>query len=157
MEGKPALSCAESEAAVQQLTGAIQQAIEDEVKDFHIALASGSITSQLLKQAVARGASLLDVATPKWEQLLDLQALDMSKTHLCVLGQIWGSHHNGCLYLESLPDAEEEGLRLTQGGSLISSYYGFESEDGLSEEYEALSELWREEINARLLRKGHRQ
>lgn len=65
----------------------------------------------LMSQAVDRGAALLDVRWPEWEQELDgdtiEEVLDLGCADRCILGLLWGTFTGGKMRLFSTTaDAE---------------------------------------------------
>jgi hypothetical protein len=91
-------------------------------------------------ERVDRGARYLDKRDPGWEHRIDLSRLDLSGND-GILGQLYGYYGrgpNGSIIGKvvklgfDVPDQENESLR------------------ALAPQYEALTELWRVEILARL-------
>jgi hypothetical protein len=44
---------------------------------------------------IERAADLLDQTAPGWDRRIDLDALDMSHSRYCIIGQIHGSYYSG--------------------------------------------------------------
>ncbi|MFE7874455.1 hypothetical protein ACFUYE_29415 [Micromonospora humida] len=81
-----------------------------------------------LRQRVDLGIAWLDARHPGWHDLIDVDLIDVASPCRCILGQTIG-------YFPG-PDLDTD-----QAAAL-----GFEastSHDGMAEEYEALSGLWR--------------
>lgn len=49
----------------------------------------------IVQLRVARGAALLDVQRPGWEDEIDLSYLNLGDPDRCVLGQTYGGYRNG--------------------------------------------------------------
>jgi len=49
------------------------------------------MTPEIARERVARGAALLDEKIPGWFRSVDVDTLQISSCHLCVLGQLSGS------------------------------------------------------------------
>jgi hypothetical protein len=89
-----------------------------------------------LALAVKKGVYLLDEQFPEWRQKIDLDSLELSSGHCCVLGQLYGYYSWGQRQL----------------GLDNPSMFGFEVpsenvEYQRSLAYDALNELWAEHIN----------
>jgi hypothetical protein len=87
---------------------------------------------------VAKGAALLDEKRPGWEQLIDLDILDIENGTCCVTAQLSGQ------------EAWYAGMR--QLGLNMRSYteHGFRADDGDQQDYPALNTLWKDLISKRL-------
>jgi hypothetical protein len=48
----------------------------------------------LYEKEIERGAAILDHEHPGWELLIDTSTLQLSSSHSCVLGQVWGNFWN---------------------------------------------------------------
>jgi hypothetical protein len=46
-----------------------------------------------IPERVARGVALLDVMQPGWDQLIDLEALDLGSCTACIIGQVYAVDH----------------------------------------------------------------
>lgn len=96
----------------------------------------------LLKRRVRRGARFLDEKRPGWHNTIDREWLDLGDSGACVLGQLEGGYLVGLRNL---------GLRFPSFGSI---FHGFEADGVLSmlmgHQYSFLTELWIEEIRARI-------
>jgi len=87
---------------------------------------------------VAKGAALLDEKRPGWEQLIDLDILDIEDGTRCVTAQLSGQN------------AWYTGMQ--QLGLNVRTYtdHGFRADDGELRDYSALNTLWEDLISKRL-------
>lgn len=91
----------------------------------------------VLAERVAAGALLLDQHRPGWEHVVRADKLAMEDCYACVLGQVYGRYHEGTRALGIDLIAEET--------------FGFNT--WMSKpDWEALANLWRGEVLARLVR-----
>lgn len=102
---------------------------------------------------VKAGAEVLDAEDERWWLKIDLQDLDVTSYHHCVLGQLYGDYSTGLdiLYKGELAHYDEwavahgfdakQKLVEHEDGGLVSN----------AEEYDALTRLWADEINVRRL------
>lgn len=92
------------------------------------------------KEQIARGMALLDSATPRWIDRINLRSFDITEPSSCVLGQVYGDYLNGkhILYL---------------AGDIAAIHYGFFysswDEDGAVEGWNALNEEWKAALQVR--------
>jgi hypothetical protein len=125
------------------------------------------------RTAVKRGAALLDQAMPGWwkknrgrGKTIDLDMLQLSSCHLCVLGQLYANgevgYDRGLKVLNNLamkgklrlPRSYKQILRETEadlepGRKLPhDEFFGFDAAGGWSK-YPALTEAWAKEIESR--------
>jgi hypothetical protein len=92
-----------------------------------------------LRERVARGAALLDRATPGWETEIHHE-LEMGSCQRCVLGYVFGNFFTGCEVLKAVEPSVD----------LWPSLYGFDTEYGApTMEYTVLEMLWEAEIARR--------
>ena len=87
------------------------------------------------KEAVHRGAVLLDKERPAWAYRIDTVKLDMRSCSLCILGQLDGDYSVGLVRLR-IPDAGVCGFALTSWPTSGAWY--------------RLKRLWLAEIRSRL-------
>lgn len=91
-----------------------------------------------LREAVARGAALLDAVRPGWEREVFPASLQMEETGACILSQLFDGFQQGLDVLQP-----EEQRRPTGTARLVFvCYYGFHWGTA----------LWKEEILTRRLR-----
>ncbi len=98
-----------------------------------------------IAERVARGAALLDEKLPGWWQRIDLEALTMRDTCMCILGQLFGNEEDRLEddgYWQGLHD-----LNIPRFGAAHAAEYGFADEDPFA--YEALDVEWCELIESR--------
>lgn len=88
-----------------------------------------------LEERVDRGARFLDQQMPGWYQRINVHALQMQNSCLCILGQLHGGNYT----------RGRQELDIAAGES---SEYGFNASQRL---YERLRELWIREIELRKL------
>jgi hypothetical protein len=92
---------------------------------------------------VAAGVGLLDEQEPGWLNKIDLTQFDIASTHRCVLGQVYGSFHEGVSNLGLCGD-DEQGCRELE--------YGFDVSDSRMNEakweYADLQKEWVRVIEA---------
>lgn len=99
------------------------------------------IIAEQAREAVAKGAALLDERNPGWDAKIDLDGLYVGDSTECVLGQLYGRYLDG---------QTELGLSNSQGVS-----YGFDTwfrkEEHPDEQYDMgdLQTAWEELINER--------
>lgn len=97
--------------------------------------------SDTITERVARGAALLDVATPGWFEAINLDWLDLSNCNRCVLGQLAGDFMDALVEYEINPDeARARGFEVSVDVEDVSV---------IDAEYDALTAAWRELITAR--------
>jgi len=49
---------------------------------------------------VKAGVEFLDKHQPGWREKVNLEVLDMQKGFYCILGQVFGSYHDGASFIE---------------------------------------------------------
>ena len=93
-----------------------------------------------LRDAVARGAALLDDKDPGWAAKIDVARLAMRNSCACVIGQLFKRYREGlnALGLRDANEAAEHGFDLVLLDSLDAAVIT------------ALEALWVEQINARV-------
>lgn len=95
------------------------------------------MTTELYEQ-VDRGARLLDAEMPDWYTKINIDALQMHNSCLCVLGQLYGGNYT----------RGRQALGVEAGQS---SAYGFNADQSL---YKRLKEEWVMEIVLRKMEAG---
>jgi len=113
-------------------------------------------------QRVSNGAALLDEVSPGWEKLIDLDILDLSDGHSCIVGQVFGDWITGLDHITSIrrsiwTDAKQYGFQYDakQHGFQHDAQWDDELgseiyEKDVCNEYKWLARRWRELITARL-------
>lgn len=98
------------------------------------------IDTEYVKERIAKGAGLLDVARPNWAHEVDRTTLDIYCPDGCVLGQL--GHAEGVNYWT---------MKVQLGIEWSTVEYGFDAQDCMfrSGEYQRLTDAWREEIASR--------
>lgn len=81
---------------------------------------------------VSAAAELLDVVRPRWYREVDVTTLNLVDVNRCVLGQLWGSYHDGERQLERYLVRRDRDLRV------LRAFNG-----------DASNERWRAEIDRR--------
>jgi len=87
----------------------------------------------IFRDAVHRGAEVLDIVSPGWEREVELASLDMRSCFRCVLGQIFGSYDGGMSVLAQ-----------KSGKSVDPLQFGFTAMD--DDDYNDLTREWRQAI-----------
>ena len=96
---------------------------------------------KVIRGRVARGAELLDSIRPGWRKEVDLDRLDLSSCHECVLGQLFGGYTYGEDELQrAVPDFYYD------HSVSIGAFYGFSKTIREDFRWEDLNKAWREEI-----------
>lgn len=93
-----------------------------------------------IRRAAARGARWLDKTVPGWSRKIKRRKLDLGSTRYCVLGQI----HGGETAQDFADEAELLGLSDER-----TDWLGFALPGDDDEEWDALTEAWREELKVR--------
>lgn len=92
-----------------------------------------------------RGMAYLDQHKPGWVDLIDTELLDMRSPDRCILGQLFGSYWNYCIYngdfWKNVPDHHEVH---DYGFQIAEDDYKF-----IRNPYPELSEIWVALINDR--------
>lgn len=100
-------------------------------------------TMPQLAQTVKVGAELLDGLDTEWARKVAVDALNMESGNYCVLGQLFGTYHDGTETLwpgKTLADRDQ-----------LAWMYGFLVLDDDDEPgYRALTRLWAEQICSRI-------
>lgn len=94
--------------------------------------------SQMIAATVARrGASFLDDTLGKeWTSKIDTEILDIASSNNCILGQIFGSYHDGIDAIFS------QMTRITPIESHPSEYLGFCGDSYFDYTYSELNDAW---------------
>lgn len=94
-----------------------------------------------LKQNVANGSALLDIARPNWYNEIDLERLDLTMPVDCILGQLYGIYSDGIddLHLTTNDRYSAVGGTSARFGFTMPNYEPHE-------DWERLTNLWRKEI-----------
>jgi hypothetical protein len=96
--------------------------------------------------SIAAGAAVLDQHVPGWRDRIDTDTLDLANCHACVLGQLYGN------FIRGLEVVGPAGTSLT-AKTLCAAEHGFYAvgagDDDLHQEYQQLTDGWREEIARR--------
>lgn len=90
-----------------------------------------------MNENVLRGIQLLDEKIPDWRSKVNWDKLNMTYTCGCILGHLFGFYSDGLVEL-NLIDKDEDWYKSGDG-----IYYGFDTSGG-SNNYEALTQLWKE-------------
>lgn len=97
-----------------------------------------------------KGAAFLDNAKPGWYREIDIQRLDLSIGPNCVIGQLyggeWGSFSKGILHLDIVGQTSDLGFSAQDDWFIHEP----QLEAQLEAQWEALTDEWRELVNARL-------
>lgn len=92
------------------------------------------------REAVMRGAALLDERRPGWHREIDSRRLYVSNCQYCVLGQLYGQYIHGLNALGITPwQSADYGFHSSRGNS---SSHGFS--------YGELDSAWRAQVRIRL-------
>lgn len=98
-----------------------------------------------IRSSVQRGAELLDQKGVKdWYSKVDLDTLQMYSLANCVLGQLYGSVHDG---LKSLQKFDTNNLYIEDEWQKV-CFHGFSVND-YEDNFDMLGEMWREAIEQR--------
>lgn len=109
-------------------------------------------TKDHLRPFVERGARLLDDRAPGWAHEVNVRELQMGRCDKCILGQVEGFRYElGVNNEPSIYDQKLDALGISD------KEYGFDvpilprpMTNSVQGAYEALGQLWREEINKRI-------
>ena len=88
----------------------------------------------MFEQQVQRGAVLLDALRPGWRKSISVDVLDLSSGCLCILGQIYGTFHEG---LNRVCGSEDWDIRWN-----FSLEHGFDTYDDDDTACRALEQAW---------------
>jgi hypothetical protein len=106
-----------------------------------------------VQQRVIKGMAFLDAnAIPSWEQAIDLDRLDLADQSRCVLGQIYGNYSTGWSETGVGGTAADNGFIALLTEAQLDELTSSERSTLTADEYELLTEAWREAIAARLAR-----
>jgi len=103
-----------------------------------------------LRLNVERGANFLDTQCRQWEQLIDLDTLDVDSASCCVLGQLYGGYVNAIVIML---DGNPIGFSTGIGGLRWDIAHGFFVESCTDEAVAATNNYWKIEIGKRLEQK----
>lgn len=102
-----------------------------------------TINDASVRNRVALGAQHCDEHDPTWFKRINVERLDIANAGNCIAGQLYGSY-NANMWQLGIPPGSDRAVA-----------FGFRSErevteDGLLEEYVALTKAWKAEIEDRL-------
>jgi hypothetical protein len=103
---------------------------------------------QDIETRIARGIEFLDSAIKDWRQRIDLNFLDLADPEYCVLGQVFRNEQRACGAYTAGTWRLHDWVEETTGeeADFFAADYGFEREDS-DDQYEALTEAWREVLS----------
>lgn len=82
-----------------------------------------SLEPEFERDAVAKGARLLDKILPGWHNQIDLKKLNMENAQLCMMGQLFGQEVEGQLAREMYPKETSKAKAVYD--SVIGHFYGY--------------------------------
>ncbi|MFI7072076.1 hypothetical protein [Micromonospora sediminicola] len=97
---------------------------------------TAALTTRALTERVELGMAWLDARLPGWDELVDLDRLNVENPCDCLLGQTYGEW-----------DLHTLGIDIDQLAAL--GFDASSSHDDMADEYAALTEVWRTAIERR--------